>query len=120
MDISDIWATEEIIFPTLCRLLGYEVKINPCSYTYVKYKKDYSIQDVNKAIQNDRAFWIHPVKRDYENGIRQHLRKNASHYAPVTENARIKNNDSKMLTTISNLIDKIEHNEGWQSKNEGD
>jgi hypothetical protein len=34
---TKMWATEEVILPTLVALLGYEIATNPCSYDYVKY-----------------------------------------------------------------------------------
>ncbi len=38
MERTRIWASEEVILPTLTALLGYEIAPNPCSYEYVRYR----------------------------------------------------------------------------------
>src|SRR5947209_1782346 len=58
---SKIWASEEVILPTLVSLLGYKIVSNPCSYDYVNYRKVYTVQDLDKAFERKDAFWIHPV-----------------------------------------------------------
>ena len=36
MEQTRIWASEEVVLPTLAALLGYEIAPNPCSYDYVR------------------------------------------------------------------------------------
>jgi hypothetical protein len=62
---SKLWATEEIIFPTLTALLGYRVAANPCSYDFVKYRARYSPRQISDAITRPDVFWVHPVPRQY-------------------------------------------------------
>ena len=42
MTRSKIWATEEVILPTVTALLGHEIAANPCSYDFVKYRVPYT------------------------------------------------------------------------------
>jgi hypothetical protein len=81
MQQTKIWATEEIILPTLVRLMGYEITGNPCSYDFVKYKQTYSLPEINQALDKRNAYWIHPIERKYEEPLRQHVRKRFDQYA---------------------------------------
>src|ERR1041384_798158 len=56
---SRIWATEEVILPTLVALLGYEVGANPCSYEYVKYRQHYTLRQLDAAFARPDVFWMH-------------------------------------------------------------
>ena len=69
-----IWATEEVILPTLVALLGYEVAANPCSYDFVQYKQMYSRKQIEGALARPDVFWIHPVPRLYDDPLRQLIR----------------------------------------------
>ena len=72
-----IWASEEIILPTLVSLLGYKIEKNPCAYDYVKYGANYSLADIKPALEQADTFWIHPVPRDAGNELRKYI---AAHY----------------------------------------
>src|SRR5205807_4234403 len=48
-----IWATEEVILPTLTALLGFEVGVNPCSYDYVKYRATYTPAQLEDAFRRE-------------------------------------------------------------------
>ncbi len=80
MQQTKIWATEEIILPTLVRLMGYEITGNPCSYDFVKYKQTYSLPEINQALDKRNAYWIHPIERKYEEPLRQHVRRRFDQY----------------------------------------
>ena len=80
MQQTKIWATEEIILPTLTRLLGYEIALNPCSYNFVQYQKDYSPEDIYTAMNTPDAYWIHPVTRNYDDPIRRSIREKLNQY----------------------------------------
>lgn len=77
---TKIWATEEVILPTIVKLLGYEIGLNPCSYDFVKFRKAFSIEEVKTALEMPAAFWIHPVERDYENPLRIYIRQYFNQY----------------------------------------
>lgn len=77
---SEIWATEEVVLPTLIALLGYEVAANPCSYEYVRYRVPYTLRHVEDALRRPEVFWLHPVPRRYEDKMRKYIRDNSEHY----------------------------------------
>jgi glycosyltransferase involved in cell wall biosynthesis/predicted O-methyltransferase YrrM len=81
MSRSRIWATEEIVLPTLVALLGYEVAANPCSYEYVKYRQPYTVPQLEQAFTRNDVFWLHPAPRRYDDPLRQHIRARCQHYA---------------------------------------
>jgi predicted O-methyltransferase YrrM len=74
MEQTRIWASEEVVLPTLAALLGYEIAPNPCSYDYVRYRMPYSLTEADVALSRPDVFWIHPVPRRYEDPLRVHLR----------------------------------------------
>jgi len=83
---TKIWATEEVILPTLVRLLGYEIALNPCSYDFVKYRAAFTIKDMQVALSRSDAYWVHPVERKYENALRKYIRQESGHYVrPVPD-----------------------------------
>jgi len=119
---SKIWATEEIIFPTLTRLLGYTIAPNPCSYDYVKYKQTFTIPDLNQALQRENAFWVHPIPRKYEDPLRKHIRQCFGQYAMVRQDC-----DRPAMETAApdlfrplHLISNIRNIEGWLDDREAD
>lgn len=77
---TKIWATEEVIFPTLVRLLGYKIAENPCSYEYVRYRHSYTQMDINNALERPNVFWIHPVRREFTDSVRQYIRRRFEEY----------------------------------------
>src|SRR4029079_2037492 len=78
---SRIWASEEVILPTLVSLLGYEIVSNPCSYDYVNYRKGYTSHDLDKAFARKYAFWVHPVNRKYNDPLRTYIRNKFNNYS---------------------------------------
>lgn len=72
---SRLWATEEVLFPTLTALLGFRVERNPCTYDYVKYRVSYSARDVEVALRQPNAHWMHPVPRSYDHPVRTRIRQ---------------------------------------------
>lgn len=115
---TQIWATEEVIFPTLVKLLGYEVVANPCDSSYVKYKVNYRINDIQKALQNPNVFWAHPVERNYDDPSRKYIRENLEHYVKqVQPSSPIETNT---LFSFTKLLDNSKKIEGWLSDNEAD
>lgn len=112
MQRSGIWATEEIVLPTLVRLLGYEVVQNPCNGDFVKYKHPFSIQDMKAAIQRPETFWFHPVPRVYEDPLRQYAREQFQQY--------VKQEATVPLLLSADLLGSIKDIEGWLSPAEAD
>lgn len=77
---SRLWATEEVLFPTLAALLGFRIERNPCTYDYVKYRKVYSLSDIEAAYRRPDAFWVHPVPRHYADPGRARIRQLHDNY----------------------------------------
>ncbi len=121
LEKTKIWASEEVVFPTLIKLLGYEIAANPCNYDYVQYKKAFTMHDAENALRKNDAFWMHPVERKYENLLRKLIRERCAHYSPkkdLTPSNQSANN-GQMLLTYS-LINRVRSIEGWLSDREAD
>src|SRR5439155_22680034 len=50
---TGIWATEEVVLPTLVAVLGYEIAPNPCSYDYVKYRACFTPTEIDMALDRE-------------------------------------------------------------------
>lgn len=80
MTRSKIWATEEVILPTLTALLGHEVAANPCSYDFVKYRVAYSPAQIKQSFARPDVFWAHPIPRRFDDLLRKEIRKQYAEY----------------------------------------
>ena len=87
MEQTRIWASEEVVLPTLAALLGYEIAPNPCSYDYVHYRMPYSLAEADVALSRPDVFWMHPVPRRYDNPLRVHIRNMHNQYESTAPNA---------------------------------
>lgn len=81
MQRTRIWATEEVLLPTLVALLGFRIARNPCSYDLVQYRKRYTVPQLRAALQRPDVFWVHPVPRDEHHTLRTFIRTTFQHYA---------------------------------------
>lgn len=115
MTKTKIWATEEIIFPTLIKLLGYDIVTNPCSFDYVKYRVDFNKKDLHKALNNPSCFWMHPVNRSYGNAIRRSIREHFDYYSKQLEAGKA---SDKTFFDIDDLLKTSASIEGWLSQKE--
>lgn len=77
---SKIWATEEVILPTLTALLGHELGSNPCSYDFVKYRFPYTSQQIQQAFGRSDVFWAHPIPRRLDDPLRKQIRQHHALY----------------------------------------
>ncbi|MEX2593614.1 MAG: glycosyltransferase [Anditalea sp.] len=118
MKQTKIWATEEIVLPTLVKLLGYEIALNPCCHDFVRYRKSYTLQDMGAAQKKANAFWMHPVERKYDNVLRKLAREKSSHY--IYKNGSMKEVPSSYLFMTLPLLDRIKKIEGWLADKEAD
>jgi predicted O-methyltransferase YrrM len=71
---TKIWATEEVILPTLVALVGLDVEQSPCSYDFVKYNARYLPRQVSVALGRSDVHWIHPVARRFDDVLRRRVR----------------------------------------------
>ena len=119
-----IWATEEIIPPTLVALLGYEICSSPCSYDFVKYRVPFSLPQLDAALDRTDVFWIHPVPRRYDDPLRKRIRERFNHYhmaevsAPAPELPRERGAPRLFLTTP--ILQRMRPIEGWLEEAEAD
>jgi hypothetical protein len=77
---SRMWAKEQVVFPTLTALLGLRVLPCPGSQDYIKYEVTYDPSDAQAALANERAYWIHPVARRYDDASRRVVRSRFNQY----------------------------------------
>lgn len=75
-----IWASEEVILPTLVALLGYRIAVSPCSYDYVQYRVAFTAHQIETALDRRDVFWVHPVPRRYDDPLRRYIRARWNHY----------------------------------------
>lgn len=109
LNTTKIWASEEVLFPTLVKALGYEIAQNPCSYKYVQYQKEYSLQDLSQAFAHPNAYWMHPVPRDIQHPIRKKILEDSQNYVHLNP---VSNPIDTWFDTIVHKTVKIE---GWLS-----
>ncbi|MDB5145993.1 MAG: glycosyltransferase, partial [Mucilaginibacter sp.] len=118
MQKSQIWATEEVVLPTLTALLGFKILANPGSYEFVNYLKDYSTYELTDAFNTADAYWIHPVKRQYDDPLRKMIRQQFNHY-DKHKHSDINQNSNSMLSSLE-LINNIRGIMGWLEDAEAD
>ena len=78
---TKMWATEEIILPTLVAALGFEIAANPAAPTYVRYRARYTRADLDRAFHQPDVYWVHPIPRQLGDPLRAHVRRQFSGYA---------------------------------------
>lgn len=124
MQRTRIWASEEVILPTLVALLGYEIASNPCSYSHVKYRVSYTLAQIDAAMTTPDVFWVHPVWRRADDPLRKHIRAKLNHYqkAPRTEEAMVTDATeagSGLLLTWP-ILKRMKEIDGWLDEDEAD
>jgi hypothetical protein len=77
---SRMWATEEVLFPTLAALAGHGIAENPCSYEYVRHRASYSNAQMDAALADPSVYWLHPIPRRYDDPLRRCVRAHFDHY----------------------------------------
>jgi predicted O-methyltransferase YrrM len=116
-----IWATEEIIPPTLIALMGYEICDNPCSYDYVKYRVPFSIPQLEAALIRPDVFWMHPVPRVYNDPLRKRIRERFDHYNSTSiQPPRHGKSDAVRLLLTTPILRRMRSIEGWLDDAEAD
>lgn len=114
-----IWASEEVILPTLVKLLGYDIAANPCSYSLVRYKQAVRSDELQAAFSQPGIFWVHPVARLHDDAIRKRIRTQGNNYttAPVEILPDTSWLKDFPITTLLASVRKIE---GWLSDKEAE
>ncbi len=89
MSRTGIWATEEVILPTLVALAGHEILRSPCAYDLVRYRITYSRAQIDAAASRPDVFWVHPVPRRFGDPVRTHIRRRFGEYLPATRRSHM-------------------------------
>jgi hypothetical protein len=126
MTRSSIWATEELVLPTLVALLGYDIAPNPSSYDYVQYRANYTLADADAALSREDIFWIHPVPRKINDPLRARIRErlgyatsgSTAHGNQQRSSSRPTNNGS--LPLYLPVLNRIRNIQGWLDEEEAD
>ncbi|HEU5003345.1 MAG TPA: glycosyltransferase family A protein [Actinomycetota bacterium] len=80
---SRIWASEEVLLPSLAVLAGHRVARNPfCEHT-VRYRTGFTPAEVAAALAQADTWWIHPVARSLDDPVRALLRRHWQDYEPL-------------------------------------
>jgi predicted O-methyltransferase YrrM len=116
---SKLWATEEILFPTLTALLGFRLDANPCSHEFVRYRVDYSSSQLATALRRDDVYWMHPVPRRYTDTLRHQVRERFAHYKPPRVPMAPAIADASVFLPLS-VISQMKAIEGWLEEDEAD
>jgi hypothetical protein len=122
---SQIWASEEVIFPMLLGLLGYEVAASPCSYEFVKHRVAYSTREIDRALTRSNVFWIHPINRKYDDPLRAHVRNRFNHYerdlgAGGSMSILPTDGAARPLFLLSPILTRMRAIEGWLEDDEAE
>jgi hypothetical protein len=117
MSRTRIWATEEVILPTLTALLGYEIAQNPCSHDFVKYRVVFTPGHVEAALARPDVFWLHPIPRELHDPLRSQVRQALRNY-PGSPAAPAEKKSGLVLALP--ILQRMKQIEGWFEEDEGD
>jgi glycosyltransferase involved in cell wall biosynthesis/predicted O-methyltransferase YrrM len=117
---SSIWATEEVILPTLTAVLGYEIGANPCSYDCVKYRCPYTPKQIETALNRHDIFWVHPITRQYDDMLRKQVREWHSYYVKPSEKSVEELPAHSPLLLTRPILVRMRLVEGWLEEDEAD
>jgi hypothetical protein len=114
---SRLWATEEVLLPTLVALLGHQLGASPFSYASVRYRARYTAPQVDRALSRPDAYWIHPVPRLIDDPLRARIRARLGGYAPAASSPPPTGSPLLLPTAV---LDEMERVEGWLSRPEAE
>lgn len=120
---TKIWASEEVILPTLTALIGFDIHKNPCSYDYVRYQEQCSDAELSEALRRSDVYWIHPVARRYDDRIRTIIRRWFGGYDRIPTRAHsmtyAKSEQNSPLLVLP-ILRRMRTIEGWFEEDEAD
>ena len=120
VDRSRIWASEEVLFPTLTALLGFDIVQHPCNYDYIRYKVQFTATQLEDAWKDPRAYWMHSVPRKYDDPLRQRIRRKWNqYYRPEARDMIARPRPDNLLLTRP-VISRMKQIEGWLEEDEAD
>jgi len=117
-----IWASEEVILPTLVALLGYRIAENPCSYRFVKYRQAHTPREVDEAMTTPDVFWMHPVARSLEDPVRRHIRDRFNQYQQEqpSESVALRMRPRSDLVQTLPILRQMKRIDGWLAEDEAE
>jgi predicted O-methyltransferase YrrM len=115
---TEIWATEEVILPTLVALLGFEVARSPCSYEYVRYNTRYTPRQLATALAREDVYWLHPVPRRCDDPLRRRVRARFGEYQRMQPTTTADDAPGLLLTWP--ILRAMKRIEGWLEEEEAD
>jgi Methyltransferase domain/Glycosyl transferase family 2 len=113
---SRLWATEEILLPTLVALHGHEIVQSPFSYDLVRYNVLATPQQVMVALRRSDVFWLHPAPRRLDHPLRRTVREQHDHYRRVAPQPAP---DVPLALTLP-IVERMRSVEGWLEDAEAD
>jgi predicted O-methyltransferase YrrM len=119
---SRVWASEEVLLPTLIALLGFDIEQNRTADSYVQYNRQYTDADVERALHTASAFWMHPVPRSYNHPVRAWIRHRHGGYKLRTADQEPagRNRSLPRLLRPSKILDAMRATEGWLDEDEAE
>ncbi len=107
-----IWATEEVVLPTLVALLGFRIAANPCSYDCVKWRISHSVPQLDAAMGRQDVFWAHPIPRQHEDPLRKHIRGRFHEYTRLATAPAVPAAPGLFVQSLP-ILARMRHIEGW-------
>jgi hypothetical protein len=119
---TKIWATEEVILPTLVALLGAEIARSPGSYDFVQYRARFAPQQIDEALSRHDVYWVHPIPRRYADPLRAKVRAAWRGYgaAAAQEHPAPPPHAHRPLLVTRPLLDRMKAIDGWLDEDEAD
>lgn len=77
-------ASEEIAFSTLASLLGYDVVAHPWNDEWVRWRRPLRVSEVAAALADPTCYWLHPIRRHFDDPAREYLRRSSNQYQGFT------------------------------------
>ncbi len=82
LDQTTMWASEEVLLPTLVALLGFGIGRNPTDLSLVRWRPSIESAELPGAASASEAFWLHPVPRELNHRTRVAIRSRFDDYSP--------------------------------------
>lgn len=121
LDRTRVWATEEVLLPSLVALLGHEIAVNPCSQSFVRYRAAYTKPQVEVALRDPNVFWVHPIDRRYDDPLRALIRACCNHYhRPRARDEGGTMTEAPTLLLPTRLLGLMHGIDGWLSDEEAE
>lgn len=100
-----MFATEEVVLPTLVAALGYDIATHPASFEFVRYRVGYDVTDVEQALALTDAYWMHPVPRRMDDPVRGRIRALAASEPLLRDAGRVTRRTIVDFASISGGVD---------------